>query len=60
MALKKEIWHETRVSLQKLLSAQEPGLRDNAELCAQAFVPQSSAIMHLPVKIGQFHNCKHF
>ncbi|XP_061451257.1 fumarylacetoacetase [Rhineura floridana] len=54
MALGWEAWKEARAFLQKLLSATEPMLRDNAELRKRAFVPQSSALMHLPAEIGDY------
>ncbi|XP_067327543.1 fumarylacetoacetase isoform X2 [Anolis sagrei] len=54
MALGWEAWKEARVCLQKLLSANEPTLRDNAELRKRAFIPQASAIMHLPAEIGDY------
>ncbi|XP_053127630.1 fumarylacetoacetase [Hemicordylus capensis] len=54
MGLGWEAWKEARTFLQKLLSANEPMLRDNTELRRRAFVPQSSAIMHLPAEIGDY------
>ncbi|XP_042330123.1 fumarylacetoacetase [Sceloporus undulatus] len=54
MALGWEAWKEARACLQKMLSANEPTLRDNAELRKRAFVPQASAIMHLPAEIGDY------
>ncbi|XP_038078525.1 fumarylacetoacetase-like [Patiria miniata] len=54
MALGPPVWKEARQTLQRILSADEGVLRDNVELRAKAFVPQSSAIMHLPVKIGDY------
>ncbi|XP_003225949.1 fumarylacetoacetase [Anolis carolinensis] len=54
MALGWEAWKEARVCLQKLLSANEPTLRDNAELRKRAFIPQASAVMHLPAEIGDY------
>ncbi|XP_015274727.1 PREDICTED: fumarylacetoacetase [Gekko japonicus] len=50
MGLGWEAWREARVFLQKLLSANEPTLRDNVELHKSAFVPQTSAVMHLLLK----------
>nr|XP_028562392.1 fumarylacetoacetase [Podarcis muralis] len=54
MALGWEAWTEARALLQKLLSHKEPTLRDNVELRKRAFVPQASAIMHLPAEIGDY------
>jgi len=54
MELGAACWHEARTTLQKLLSADEPLLRDDQALRAKAFVDQSSATMHLPAKIGDY------
>ncbi|XP_048375579.1 fumarylacetoacetase isoform X2 [Sphaerodactylus townsendi] len=54
MGLGWDAWREARVFLQKLLSANEPILRDNVELRKRVFVPQASAIMHLPAEIGDY------
>ncbi|XP_067827283.1 fumarylacetoacetase [Heptranchias perlo] len=54
MALGCEAWKEARAFLQQLLSAEESTLRDNKELRKKAFVPQSSATMHLPAEIGDY------
>ncbi|XP_077173656.1 fumarylacetoacetase [Paroedura picta] len=54
MRLGWEAWKEARAFLQKLLSANEPTLRDNVELRKSAFVPQTSAIMHLPADIRDY------
>ncbi|KAK2522151.1 Fah [Columba guinea] len=54
MGLGRAAWMEARARLQKLLSASEPALRDNAELRGRAFVPQASATMHLPAHIGDY------
>ncbi|XP_076457121.1 fumarylacetoacetase-like [Babylonia areolata] len=54
MALGRPAWQEARTTLQRILSASEPVLRDNADLRARAFVPQASATMHLPAKIGDY------
>ncbi|NXE60216.1 FAAA Fumarylacetoacetase, partial [Calcarius ornatus] len=53
MGLGRPAWSEARALLQKLLSAAEPTLRDNAELRRRAFVPQAAATMHLPAQIGE-------
>ncbi|KAM5173146.1 fumarylacetoacetase [Mantella aurantiaca] len=54
MALGHKAWKEARQVLQKLLAASEPMLRDNKELRARAFVPQSKAKLHLPANIGDY------
>nr|DBA31850.1 TPA: hypothetical protein GDO54_007619 [Pyxicephalus adspersus] len=54
MALGHDAWKEARQVLQKLLAASEPTLRDNKELRARAFVPQSKAKLHLPAHIGDY------
>uniref|UniRef100_A0A8C5GM62 Fumarylacetoacetase n=1 Tax=Gouania willdenowi TaxID=441366 RepID=A0A8C5GM62_GOUWI len=54
MALGYEAWTETRRTLQRLLSANESTLRDDVNLRTRAFVPQSSAVMHLPADIGDY------
>ncbi|XP_071943242.1 fumarylacetoacetase-like [Antedon mediterranea] len=54
MALGKPAWQEARVTLTKLLSADEPTLRDNSTLRSQAFVDQDKATMHLPARIGDY------
>ncbi|XP_069842840.1 fumarylacetoacetase [Dendropsophus ebraccatus] len=54
MALGRNAWREARQCLQHLLSATEPALRDNKELRARAFVPQSVAKLHLPASIGDY------
>jgi len=54
MALGKAAWDEAREFLQNLLSAENSQLKSDHELCAKAFVNQSEATMHLPVKIGDY------
>ncbi|XP_051896318.1 fumarylacetoacetase isoform X2 [Pristis pectinata] len=54
MSLGRDAWREARAILQKLLSADEPALRDNKELRKKAFVSQDSATMHLPAEIGDY------
>ncbi|XP_071498733.1 fumarylacetoacetase-like [Diadema antillarum] len=54
MALGRPAWKEARATLQRLLSADEAALRDNADLRARAFVAQSDATMHVPAKIGDY------
>lgn len=52
MGLPRAAWYEARQTLQKLLSKDEPTLRDEHVLREKAFVKQSEAIMHLPAEIG--------
>ncbi|CAH9093486.1 unnamed protein product [Cuscuta epithymum] len=47
-------WKEARATLQKLLSKNEPTLRDNANLRQQALVPMDKVQMLLPVAIGDY------
>uniref|UniRef100_A0A665T039 Fumarylacetoacetase n=1 Tax=Echeneis naucrates TaxID=173247 RepID=A0A665T039_ECHNA len=54
MALGYEAWREARRTLQMLLSANEPTLRDDISLRSRAFVHQSAATMHLPAEIGDY------
>ncbi|KAG9352272.1 hypothetical protein JZ751_020685 [Albula glossodonta] len=54
MGLGHEAWREARRFLLKLLSANESTLRDDVSLRSQAFVHQSSAVMHLPAEIGDY------
>jgi fumarylacetoacetase len=54
MGLSSEAWREAREVLQKILSAENPELRDNEELKKKAFVLQSEATMHLPAEIGDY------
>jgi fumarylacetoacetase len=54
MALGKPVWQATRRFLQRILSADEPLLRDNTTLRQQVFVAQHEATMHLPAEIGDY------
>lgn len=54
MELGRPAWKEARGTLQRILSAEEPILKDNADLRAKAFVLQSKAEMHLPARIGDY------
>ncbi len=54
MGAGKAAWSETRATLQQLLSKDVATLRDDEKLRAAAFVPQSSAQMHLPATIGDY------
>jgi fumarylacetoacetase len=54
MALPRAAWKEARETLQKLLSRDDPTLRDSEALRAKAFVNQKEATMHLPAEIGDY------
>ncbi|GFR17019.1 fumarylacetoacetase [Trichonephila clavata] len=54
MSLGKDCWQEARKTLQSLLSADNPILRDDANLRAKAFVPLDVVTMHVPAKIGDY------
>nr|CAB3244219.1 fumarylacetoacetase-like [Phallusia mammillata] len=54
MQLGHEAWKEARATLQSVLSAENPALRDNADLQKRALVKQCDATMHLPVTIGDY------
>ncbi len=47
-------WRAVRVQVSALLSSDNPTLRDNAALRAQALIAQQSAQMLLPVEIGGY------
>jgi fumarylacetoacetase len=54
MALGPDAWRQTRAALTRVLSADEPTLRDNAALREHAFVPQRAVEMLLPADIGDY------
>jgi fumarylacetoacetase len=54
MALGRAAWREARRTLQHLLGADTPTLRDNAPLRDAAFIPQDSVEMLLPADIGDY------
>ncbi len=54
MALGKAAWKEARVFITRILSADEPFLRDNNDLRSRALVAQASAKMVLPADIGDY------
>lgn len=54
MASGKESWRTARSLVSNLLRADEPALRDNAELRAAALVPMSAVEMQLPAEIGDY------
>ncbi|MCI0394755.1 MAG: fumarylacetoacetase [Chloroflexi bacterium] len=54
MALGRPAWQEARATIQQLLRADNPTLRDNAELCSQALWPTAGVTMSLPADIGDY------
>ncbi|MED3562495.1 fumarylacetoacetase [Bacillus xiapuensis] len=54
MELGHKAWHGVRQTLQTLLSADEPTLRDDAELRGQVLIPRDEVKLHLPIKIGDY------
>ncbi|KAK9817061.1 hypothetical protein WJX72_008989 [[Myrmecia] bisecta] len=54
MQLGKPAWAKARATLTRLLSADEPTLRDNLDLKKQALVPMAEVDMHLPADIGDY------
>ena len=53
MKLGRPAWIEARQTIQSILSAQNPLLRDDQNLRKKAFIEQSKAEMHLPAQIGE-------
>lgn len=54
MAAGKSEWKSVRATLQSLLSADNPALRDNASLRSRALIPMTDVTMHLPARIGDY------
>lgn len=54
MALGTEAWKETRATLTKLLTGDDPSLKQDTGLREKAIIPQNQAVMHLPAKIGDY------
>ncbi|KAF5728874.1 fumarylacetoacetase [Tripterygium wilfordii] len=54
LAMGRPAWKEARATLQKLLAASEPTLRDNATLRQKALVPVEKVEMLLPAVIGDY------
>ncbi len=54
MALGRPAWLEARAVISRLLSADEPALRDNTELKDQALIPINRVTMRLPAAIGDY------
>ncbi|WP_425993589.1 fumarylacetoacetase [Afipia sp. DC4300-2b1] len=54
MALGPKVWRRTRARISELLRHDNPELRDNADLCKRALVPQNFADMHMPIAVQGF------
>jgi len=54
LAAGRPIWTRARQAISRLLSADEPSLRDNAPLRKQAILLQSEVEMLLPIRIGDY------
>jgi fumarylacetoacetase len=54
MALGPKAWTNTRARISELLRSENRELRDNADLCGRALVPQASAQMHMPIEVRGF------
>ncbi len=54
MAREREVWKQVRVTLQTILSEDNPLLRDNEELKSKAFIKMSDAQMCMPCEIGDY------
>ncbi|KMZ65491.1 Fumarylacetoacetase [Zostera marina] len=54
LQLGRPAWKEARATIQKLLSADEPTLRDNASLRKKSLFPMSEVEMLLPTVIGDY------
>ncbi|KAK7359858.1 hypothetical protein VNO77_01823 [Canavalia gladiata] len=54
VSLGRPAWKEARATLQKLLSANEPALRDNLSLRQKSLVPVNSVELLLPVVVGDY------
>ena len=54
LAAGRTIWTRARQAVSRLLSADEPSLRDNAALRKQAILLQSEVEMLMPVRIGDY------
>ncbi|POM75840.1 Fumarylacetoacetase, partial [Phytophthora palmivora] len=54
MAQGPKAWATTRATVQRLLSADVPTLRDNEALRQRALIPMENVRMHLPAKVGDY------
>jgi fumarylacetoacetase len=53
-ALGRQAWRQTRAEISRLLSADEPALRDNKALRDRALLPMAKVTMVLPFRIGDY------
>lgn len=53
-ALGRQAWRQVRAEITRLLSADEPALRDNKALRDQVLLPMSQVTMALPFRIGDY------
>jgi fumarylacetoacetase len=54
MARGRTVWSEVRARISQLLDADEPALRDNAELLTRVLTPMDEVEMLLPANIGDY------
>jgi fumarylacetoacetase len=54
LALGRPAWRKTRDVLQRLLAAENPELRDDADLRSRAFHAQKDVEMQLPARVGDY------
>lgn len=54
MALGRPAWKEARATVQKLLSGEDPTLRDDLDLRKKALIPMNGVKMELPAAIGDY------
>src|SRR5438552_15630212 len=54
LALGRPAWRKTRETIQRLLDAENPALRDDAALRARVFHAQKDVTMQLPARIGDY------
>ncbi len=54
MGMGKDVWKAARARISRLLRAETPTLRDDAELREQALLPMASVEMLLPAEIGDY------
>lgn len=54
MALGPQVWTQTRATIFDLLSEANPDLRDDADLCTQALMAMSDAVLHLPIFVRSY------
>src|SRR5262245_2300922 len=54
LALGRPAWSEARAAISRLLRADEPSLRDNADLRKKALLRQADVRMLLPVHVGDY------